>query len=303
VADSVKRLQRGTDAECRLFQSIAEQARGAGRSEPGGTRQGIYAATPSGVLLASNNNTTPEKALGLLREGLAQWSRLSRKRRLGGGPIPVSAPCPPAGGLVLQVAVRDLPRGSPADSARDQRWNRDFAWFTKAEAASLAPRAARPGLVHRVPPPIVERLARFHLLDIVDGETEPFPASAVEVAELTATVAGRGEHIVAIELAGRTRVAERGCWPVDDVRDESEPGKQSRGYDARLAGRATWDRRRGRFTAFALVAVGRRWGGTQFNHRSDDLAPAPMGVALTLLDAEAAHQLVPPAYGAGRLPQ
>jgi len=107
-----------------------------------------------------------------------------------------------------------------------------------------------------------------------------------EAAELAARVAACSDDLLTLELSGRTRAAEQGSWPVDGYLDEPAPAEQRRGYEASLAGRATWDRRRERFTAFALVAVGRRWGGTQFNQRGDDLAPAPLGVALTLLDGD-----------------
>ena len=44
------RLQRGVDAECRFFQSFADQGHYQAR---GGTRQGIYVCSPGGKLLAS----------------------------------------------------------------------------------------------------------------------------------------------------------------------------------------------------------------------------------------------------------
>ena len=54
AADEVWHLQNRKDAECRLFQAIAEQGHYAGRSRPSTTRQGIYACTPSGRFLASD---------------------------------------------------------------------------------------------------------------------------------------------------------------------------------------------------------------------------------------------------------
>jgi len=45
VTDEVWRLQRGTDPECRFFQSFADRGHYRGG---GGTRQGIYVVTPGG---------------------------------------------------------------------------------------------------------------------------------------------------------------------------------------------------------------------------------------------------------------
>jgi hypothetical protein len=70
---------------------------------------------------------------------------------------------------------------------------------------------------------------------------------------------------------------------------------QKRGYEARLLGRATYDVAKERFLTFELVAVGTRWGGTQFNVRRDDLDPAPMGVLFTLA-GDSPWERVAPAF-------
>ena len=70
---------------------------------------------------------------------------------------------------------------------------------------------------------------------------------------------------------------------------------QERGYDAALLGGAWFDRESGRFTRFELIAAGRRWGGTQYNGRGDDLGLAGMGVLLTLAEDSPADR-VPPAF-------
>jgi hypothetical protein len=54
----------------------------------------------------------------------------------------------------------------------------------------------------------------------------------------------------------------------------------SRGYDAKVYGRASWDG--SKFSAFDWVFMGMRKGKAQFNQREDDPGPAPMGVTLSL---------------------
>jgi len=80
AADEVFRLQGGTDPECRLFQKFAEQGHYGGR--PGTTRQGTYAATPSGELLASINSNDPQRIADMLRRALDKWQTLPRTARV-----------------------------------------------------------------------------------------------------------------------------------------------------------------------------------------------------------------------------
>src|SRR5438270_2045483 len=82
VADEVARLQRGNDPECKLFQKIAEQGHYGGRSFPSATRQGTYAAAPSGILLASVNSNDPTRIATMLKVAMAKWETLSREQRL-----------------------------------------------------------------------------------------------------------------------------------------------------------------------------------------------------------------------------
>ena len=51
--------------------------------------------------------------------------------------------------------------------------------------------------------------------------------------------------------------------------------------------------KQGRFIGFEVVAVGTRWGGTQYNCRGDDLAPAPFGAVLSLAGLSRAERVAP----------
>ena len=82
AADDVGRLQRDQDEDCKLFQKLAEQGHYAGRTVPSTTRQGIYAAAPSGVLLASINTREPHDVARMLERALERWKELGRDERL-----------------------------------------------------------------------------------------------------------------------------------------------------------------------------------------------------------------------------
>ena len=311
VADEVARLQRGTDPEARLFQTIAEQGHYAGYGPPKhtGTRQGTYAAAPSGVLLASINSNDPAKMADMLRRALEKWQTLScEERLLANDPHAVADEAArargerlyPEGGLVLRVDTRDLPRN---DSVREEpgKWhatavNQDFAWFTKDEARQFVPENPAPSQVHEVPEPLIRRLARIHFVDNVRGQTPGYHDDAVKTARLTGTVTGVDGPRVSLRLDGEVRLSAEGTWPVNDRHDADNPQPHQRGFEGRLLGYATWDGEKQRFVAFEMVAAGTRWGATQYNVRNGDADPAPLGFALTLAGDTLAERVAPAAY-------
>jgi hypothetical protein len=298
VADEVYRLQTGTDAECRLFQKFAEQGHYGGR--PGTTRQGTYAATPSGELLASVNSNDPERIADLLRDALARWQKLGRDDRLlpndpksQASALRRAERAYPEGGLVLHVYSRDLPRADVAPGWRGKAWNQDYAWFQSPEAKQFLPPELRVGQKHELPAPLIRRLARAHLVDNVRGQTMPYDEKHIEKARLTTEVTAVNGDLVSLRLEGETRAAAEGTWSVSGQRGRRNITPQKRGFETRLLGQATYDVKQERFRSFELVAVGTRWGGTQFNVRRDDLAPAPMGVLFTLAGANPWERVAP----------
>jgi len=178
-------------------------------------------------------------------------------------------------------------------------YNQDYAWFRKAEARAWLPVRPVKGARVTVPRALVERLARFHFVDLVRGHTAPFPQRAVEVAELTAEVVDvKGDH-VSLVYTGRTRTSEvhdgvhvEGKW---NAKGPGIPKPQKRGVDARLEGRAVYDLNAQKFVSFELVALSQRWGGNADNGRLDqrDFGPAPMGVVLELAGDTAAERVAP----------
>src|SRR5262249_43112482 len=253
--------------------------------------------TPSGLLLAGSHEDMhdPRKVEKLLRRGLEKWGKLSAAQRLMSREAFAKIVAElaevegrnryPHDGLVLSVVCRDLPR-SPKLSTSPSRnaYNQDYAWFRKPEARAFLPDGPAKGARREVPHDIVGRLARFHFVDLVRGHTAPFPRQAVQRAELTAEgVEARGD-LVSLSYRGRTRTSEvhdgvhvEGKW---NAKGPGFPEPQTRGVDARLEGRAVYDRKAERFVAFELVALAERWGGNAYNGRLDerDFGPAPMGV-------------------------
>ena len=284
VAENSSALERQQDDKGAFFRHVAEQGHYGGRTYPTTTRQGSYAFTAAGQFLASVNTREPVGMEGMLRTALDRWRA---GYRLGGpSPVQLAGPPPedtgyPAGGLVLQVAARDLPRARDErpDDWRKRAWNLDYAWFGPAEARALVPETRARGARRSAPWPVLRRLARFHLRDFVRGEPFAWPEGAIRRAELEAVITAVVGAELRLALRGAVRLEYEHRW----VRPEDgEERRYPSGFDGNLWGEATWDEGRGAFSVFELVAVGQRWGASQYNNREDDLGPQPMGVALTL---------------------
>lgn len=223
----------------------------------------------------------------MLRRALAAWAELPpAQRRLAPGIKRLLGLMPrwqalyPDDGLILEVYSRDL---SVPDDIRDDRrysWNRDYAWLTRHEAMSLLPEATAPGARCQVPPALVRRLVRCHLVDQVRGQTWPAPPESVATAELSTEVVRAQGEVIEIRLTGATRAVQVGTWSIDNRLDA--PSLHEHGVETELLGHATWDKARQRFRTFELVAAGTRWGGTTVNRRADQLAPSPIGFVLRL---------------------
>ena len=312
TADQIERpgksLEEGTNFESRFVQKVKKQCNDLA------TYQGVFVATPNGLLLAGSHEAIhdPRKVEALLRRGLAKWGKLSTTARLMTKAEYAKAVAEldgvegrsrfPRGGLVLRVICRDLPRRPrPSTSPSRNAYNLDYAWYRKAEARAFLPEKPTKGARGIVRRDLVERLARFHFVDLVRGHTASFPQKAVERAELTAEVIDVRDNLVSLGYKGRTRTSEvhdgvhvEGKW---NAKGPGIPEPQTRGVDARVEGQAVYDLKAERFVSFELLVVAERWGGNAYNGRLDerDFGPAPMGIVLRLA-SDSAPERVPPLF-------
>lgn len=307
VGENCSPLQWQQDAKGEFFRLAAEQGHYAGRTFPTSTRQGYYVLTADGTVLGAHNVREPRQMEALLRTSLRRWELLSAGAEHAALDLPDYTPARPnrypEGGLVLQLAARDLPRAEDTrpDDWRKAAWNLDYAWFTADEARALVPEARVVGSVAEAPWPVMRRLARFHLRDFVRGETPVWPEEAVSLANLGATVVDVSGPAVRLALTGGAILNWEWRWH-DAIHDEDRA--MPSGFSATFRGEATWDDERAAFTSFAMVAAGPRFGASQYNNRRDDLGPAPMGVAFVLAGDEPRHRTPPhainhPDYFAG----
>ena len=283
AADACDRMQKEfcQDADALLFRKFAKQ-RTLKKGNRGGA-QGHYAVTPSGELLAASSSADSKVLVEMMKQGLAKWATLPREKRLlSKSPDPKSAEnwrrkekLYPDDGLVLRVVARDQKRERWPDS------NLDYAWFRKDEARTLLPAKPKKDAKHAVPRELVQRLARFHLLDNVHALNYTFfPKEAIEKARLTSTVLQVKDDLVSLSFEGETRA--------------SLVSPKKIGYEPKLLGRATFNLTEQKFVSFELLAVGLRWGLGNCNQRHNP-APALMGIVFTLAGDSQAERL-PPAF-------
>lgn len=291
ATDEVWRLQRGTDAECLHFQKMANQ--GHYRVE-GGTRQGVYVMTASGKLLSSVNSRDPKAVLATIEKGLSAWSETTEADRN----LPAGFKLPrrrwessyPEDGLVLRSLNVDL--GEGLDKARR---NRDHVWFSKAEARGWLPPELKVGATHAVTELITNRLACFHLVDNIRGQTLPFAPEEVAESWILTTITGVHEGVARFGISGVTSARTDGAWRLG-TSDWTPTDKYPRALEAQVLGLGEYDLASGRYTKLEFVALGERSGRTNLNGRAkDDVGPAGIGFFFEIAPDRASAR-VPPAF-------
>jgi hypothetical protein len=279
--------RRRQDAEGRFFVGVANQ--GPRQGEGGSTRQGIYALTAGGKLLAYKNaGQNPQAMRDLLRQGLAAWRKLPPSERAPGAVnVPDHGPFdrayhrePPAGGLILKAFTRCLDRAANDASAGftdaecriggGDEAGRDHLWLTEAESKSFLPANAKVGDTFPLPPRISERLLRFHLVDNTRGEPPFWRRGEIRRSDLNLTVEARNASGTRLRLEGAALLAT-----------DADAAAASRGFDVRLLGFLDYDARKQAWRRFDLVAIGEHWGDGPYTKGSRP-GRAPLGVAVSL---------------------
>ncbi len=295
VADDVTKLQYADDEIGRFFRAVAVQGHMKGRSRPENSHQGIYAFAADGAHLASGNPLQADKTLALVRDALARWAEIMGDEHAPSRGLAASTgdEAYPTGGAVLRMVARDLPRpnGVPPEVARfATQWNFDHVWLRPEDVRALVPEPIEMGSERQAPRHLMERIARFHVRDVVRGEPWIWGPDAVERAALTSRVTGSADGRATLALEGavvlRDRVAFRDAheevdWAFDNV------------LDATMTGEAVWNIAERRFERFDLLVAGQREGAHRYNVRTADPGPAPIGFAFELA-GDAPWERTPP---------
>jgi hypothetical protein len=263
ATDEVWRLQTQKDPECVFFQEMSKH--GHYGHIPGKTRQGIYVCSASGEFLGSINSNNAGHVLQMMQQSLARWDRLPAEKRQLESQNKIRhqhrwEDSYPENGLVLNMITRDLPESCDPDQPCEVKWNQDFVWFSKSEARSWLPGQITLGATGQVPQKLVARLARVHIVDTVKGQTIPFENNELYDSKISTEIVSVTDNLVQIKITGQTNAAS----------EKTNRRQTQRGITTRLLGNATYDLNQSKFTKFEFVALGARWGQTQFNFRNRD---------------------------------
>jgi hypothetical protein len=248
--------------------------------------------TPNGKVLAHG---------GALREGLEKWRKLPEGERKKledlGKPDPPLEPAPPAGGLILAVFARPLARDGSGElgiyrqdrAHLSQEPGRDHVWLTEREWRSLLPAAAGTGDRVDVPAPLVDRLCRRYLIDLVriGGEGGPRRPEDVVKQALHLIVEEAPADQLRLRIEGtaifRTRGKEFGVLAAEGRMDSFQ-----------IVGRLVANRKAGTVTRFDLVALCETGHYDEIGRKVQ-----PLGVSFELTQGERpADRVRPHSFGA-----
>jgi len=262
VVDNVSKSQVRKDEHGEFFRKIAEQGHYAGRTVPTNTRQGLYDA-----VRIWNKTTTAERSPKIAKSFQAD---------------PKFSLNPPTDGLILRMITRDLPREARAKRTDLTAFNLDHVWISKEEMLSMVPDNPSKGQLVPIPKVIAERIARFHLLDSVRGESRPFDEDQVKIDNIGLKVMKVSDETIKFVIYGRSKTSRppsKKVNPYTNARITKEMGT-----DLVWSGAVIFDRQEERFTRFDLLAAGKRWGRSLYNFRDNDTGPAPIGFGFQIVE-------------------
>ena len=259
-------------AATKLFKTYAANAPAGTFPARTSTHQGLYCMMPDGTYLSGKfARQSNGVARNTLTTGLERWKAVAAKRGLQAKPVPTGKlelyggePLQ-KGGLKLEVAYRDFPRGDlqrPGDARFPNPYNLGWYDLSPAEAKAFLSNSREPAAI---PDAVFKKLACKTLKDAVRGQMRDWKPEELKGGKLTTQLVRQEGSVKTFRLGGKVEFA------LGDL-----------SYAPVLHGTASYDSATGEFTDFRLVASGQRSGKAGANGRETDLGPAPMGIAFSL---------------------
>jgi hypothetical protein len=228
-------------------------------------------------------------------DGLKKWKQLPEAQRKNledfGKYGARLDPAPPPKGLIVKVYARGLTRDSTGrlqiyrtKVARSLEAGRDHLWLTEAEWKSLLPASCKKGARVAVAKPIVDRICRRYLIDLVrvGGNGGPRRPEEVLAEEIQVTVEGVSPRLVRLRLDGSARLATH------DVGSGAR-GKSGKIDTFTLLGFLNYDVPKNVFTRFDVIAFSETGHFDEIHNKV-----LPLAVAFELCGGNAAADRAPP---------
>ncbi len=288
------RLQRVQDEDAFVFQEMANKGH---YRRVGGTRQGIYVCSPSGILLSSINSLNPDDVLEMIKSGLDKWNALPFSERQISSEFKPKVRhrwenSYPGQGMVLNLSKIDLFTDPPVQSGRSDRWNIDHVWFNKDEARLWFPKDPQEGDFYELPDLLTDRLFCFHLVDNTRGQTLPFAPQEIKESNIQIEVQIRRQTSVQIKITGHSKAVSKGLWLLGE-NDWTPNYELNHGIETNLLGQGTYNLGLEKFTEFEMVAIGKRNGKTRHNGRQNSPDTGYVGFLFTLAGNKPSDRIAP----------
>ena len=288
------RLQRVQDEDAFVFQEMANKGH---YRRVGGTRQGIYVCSPSGILLSSINSLNPDDVLEMIKSGLDKWNALPFSERQISSEFKPEVRhrwenSYPGQGMVLNLSKIDLFTDPPVQSGRSDRWNIDHVWFNKDEARLWFPKDPQEGDYYELPDLLTDRLFCFHMVDNTRGQTLPFAPQEIKESNIQIEVQISRQTSVQIKITGHSKAVSKGLWLLGE-NDWTPNYELNNGMETNLLGQATYNLGLEKFTEFEMVAIGKRNGKTKYNGRQNSPDTGYVGFLFTLAENKPSDRIAP----------
>lgn len=165
------------------------------------------------------------------------------------------------GGLKIQIASRDLPRGDNRRPGTEdwerEAYNLNWLDLSPTEAAHFTTTASK----RQLPQDVVEKFAKQTIKDNVRGQNG-WHDNVSQESKLQAEHISTRDNIVTTLISGFAVLSE-----------------DNRKIAVHMNGKTEFDKMSGEFIRFDLFASGQRSGFTPANGRRHDQGPAPLGFA------------------------
>ncbi|MEM7015033.1 MAG: hypothetical protein AAF585_26540 [Verrucomicrobiota bacterium] len=206
-----------------------------------------------------------------LTRGLDKWKQIVHEKGHEPKPVPTDSldlyggePLQ-KGGLKLEVAYRDFPRGDdrrPGDARFPNPYNLGWFDFSPAEARALLEEGEFPAATFR-------KFACQVLKDAVRGQMGDWKENDFKNGKLVSQLTDEDGSVKTYAISGSA---------------EFEAGERS--FKPEFFGSASFDTASGEFTDFRFIAAGQRTGKGGANGRETDLGPAPIGIGFKLYQSK-----------------
>jgi len=260
---------------------------------------------------------------------LKKWQALPENERTPGavkvgeaGPVAdnVRQIAPPDGALILRTYHRLLTRETdgrvrkvkPSDYLQlaklgdkdtwvthfGERWEAqaDFMWIKESEWRAIVRPDPEPGNQYPLLEAVADRMTRAHLImGMAYGECGICDKKSVRARDLTLTVTAVSDDRVELRLEGSAALGADYETSENEDRKGAREGRSVQGFEPKVLGYLTYDRKSNAFTRFDVVALGDAYGTPggdhHFNYRPGRY---PIGISLELAAGKSPAERIPP---------